>query len=150
MFTFRKGNILLDPADALVNPVNCVGVMGAGLAKQFKEHYPENFNAYQAACKARQINVGTIFVYERPIGYVVRYIFNFPTKVHWKDPSRLEYISSALKDLRAKIIQHEVRSIAIPRIGCGLGGLPWVQVQNMILHTLDGLDDTDVRIYAYD
>lgn len=127
MIQYTYGDILTDPSEALVNPVNCVGVMGRGLAKQFKKAYPANFKAYQVEHETNGIR--RIFTFDRLPATHPRYIINFPTKDHWKGTSHLEYITKGLKDLVDAIEQLEIKSIAIPTLGCGLGDLHWEDVR---------------------
>lgn len=138
MIEYTTGDIFTCEADALVNPVNCVGVMGRGLALKFKHAFPENFRAYEAACSIKSVQPGRMFVFET--GQLTpRCIINFPTKRHWRDKSRLEDIESGLGDLVNVICDRGIRSIAIPPLGCGLGGLDWSDVRPRIERALDGL-----------
>ena len=123
MIDSRCGDILNAEAAALINPVNCVGVMGKGLALQFKRAFPANFAAYAAACQAQEIAPGRIFVFRTEAPRHRRFIVNFPTKRHWRDASRLEDIRLGLQSLAMAIGQFGIRSIALPPLGCGLGGL---------------------------
>jgi O-acetyl-ADP-ribose deacetylase (regulator of RNase III) len=141
------GNIFSSDAEALVNPVNCVGVMGAGLAKQFKQRYADNFKAYQVACQAGELVIGKIFVHALKQPANPRFIFNFPTKYHWRDKSELEDIRLGLTALTAEIINTGVNSVAIPAVGCGLGGLPWWRVRPVIA---DALRILPVAIYLFE
>lgn len=134
------------PAEALVNPVNTVGVMGKGLALQFKVRFPGAFKAYAAACAARQIRVGEMFVTTGETNEP-RWIVQFPTKEHWRNPSRLEWIRDGLVALRAVIQERQIRSVAIPPLGCGLGGLDWAKVRPMIEAALGDLPGVDVWLY---
>ena len=136
MIEFKTGNILEANADALVNTVNCVGVMGRGIALQFKNMFPDNFKAYAAACRRSEVQPGKMFVFETG-ELSPRYIVNFPTKRHWKGKSRIEDIESGLIDLVRVINQKNIRSIAIPPLGSGLGGLDWSDVRPRIVAALD-------------
>ena len=127
---------------ALVNPVNCVGVMGKGLALGFKQHFPDNFNAYKQACQAGKVRPGQLFNFSE--GNVV--IVNFPTKVHWRDPSRYEWIEQGLEALAAELPRLNVAAIAIPKIGTGLGGLSWPKVRDLIVKHLDRPELSSIRI----
>jgi len=147
MFSYHSGNIFDSTAEALVNPVNCVGVMGLGLALQFKIRHHDNFLAYQKECKLKKVKVGRMFVYAKATRRP-SHIINFPTKIHWKDSSNLSYINEGLDDLRMVILAMNLKSIAIPRIGCGLGGLPWIVVHDMIVNKLQDLHDVDIQIYT--
>ena len=148
MTTFREasGNLLASEADALVNTVNVVGVMGKGIALQFKRAYPANFKAYEAACKQQQVRLGEMFVFDAGQLMRPRWIINFPTKGHWRSNSRLADVSAGLDDLRRAIIEMGITSIALPPLGCGNGGLNWADVLPLIHSKLDGLD-VEVTIY---
>ena len=132
MIERKTGNILVADVDALVNPVNCVGVMGRGLALQFKKAFPENFKAYAAACERNEVRPGRMFVFEANQIGNPRFIINFPTKRHWCSRSRLEDIESGLVALAEEIDRRGIRSIAVPSLGCGLGGLQWRDVRPRI------------------
>jgi O-acetyl-ADP-ribose deacetylase (regulator of RNase III) len=122
MITFTQGNLLEARAEALVNTVNTVGVMGKGIALMFKERFDENFRRYAAACKAGEVRTGRMFVTEVNELDGPRWIVNFPTKQHWRGDSRLEWISEGLEDLRRFLIENKVKSVAIPPLGTGNGG----------------------------
>lgn len=146
MITYKTGNLLEAQVEALVNTVNTVGVMGKGIALQFKNAFPENFKAYSDAVKAGSFELGKVLVVPvNPIGKV-KYVINFPTKSHWRYPSKLEWIQSGLKDLKVKIQEAGIRSIALPPLGCGNGGLDWAQVRQVIEKEMGGLE-TEVLIY---
>lgn len=147
MIRFRRGNLLHANTDALVNTVNTVGIMGKGIALAFKEAFPENYEAYRRACDQDQVRIGEIFVYESSRLWGPKWILNFPTKRHWKDPSRLEWIESGLASLRRVIQQRKIRSIAIPPLGCGNGGLAWTDVRGLIQRRLENLDDVEIIVY---
>lgn len=147
MMEFKTGNILGADAAALVNTVNCVGIMGRGIALQFKEKFPANFKAYAAACERGEVQPGRMFVY--PTGWVTgpKYIINFPTKRHWRGKSRIEDIEAGLAALRDEIQQRGIRSIAIPPLGAGLGGLDWKEVRPRIEQALKTLDDVQITVF---
>ncbi|MCC7143010.1 MAG: macro domain-containing protein [Candidatus Eisenbacteria bacterium] len=132
MLEFRTGNMLTADADALVNTVNCVGVMGRGIAAQFKRAWPENFRHYAAACRRGEVQPGCLLVFETGTLIPPKLIVNFPTKRHWRDESRLEDIESGLSALIGEITTREIRTIAVPALGAGLGGLPWSEVRARI------------------
>jgi O-acetyl-ADP-ribose deacetylase (regulator of RNase III) len=146
MITYKVGNLLDAPVEALVNTVNTVGVMGKGIALQFKNTFPENFRVYSDAVKSGSLRLGKVLIV--PVSTVgeVKYIINFPTKGHWRYPSRLEWVESGLKDLRTEIQKNEIKSIALPPLGCGNGGLDWGIVRPMIEKELSSLD-IEVLIY---
>ncbi len=147
MITFRKGNLLDAPADALVNTVNTVGVMGKGIALLFKHAFPENFQAYDAACRRNEVHVGHMFVTENPLFFGPKWIINFPSKKHWRDPSKLEWITAGLEDLRRVITERGIRSVAVPALGCGNGGLNWADVPREIERLLGSLSDVDIQVF---
>ena len=149
MIQFSKGNLLEAQVDALVNTVNTEGVMGKGIALQFKQAFPDMFRAYTDACKSKQVRLGQMDVYDR--GGLVegpRWIINFPTKGHWKSRSRLTDIESGLLDLTATIKRLGVRSIAVPPLGCGYGGLDWAEVRPLIEKEFANLPNIKVQLYA--
>lgn len=149
--TFKSGDLFLDDADALVNTVNCVGVMGKGVALEFKRRWPENYKAYKKACDAKVLRPGTMLIHELTDLFgknEPKFIVNFPTKDHWRAKSKLEYISEGLDALVKDIKKYKIKSIALPPLGCGNGGLDWSVVRPMILERLSILDDVSVAIYA--
>ena len=148
-FTEATGNLLEAEADALVNTVNTVGVMGKGIALQFKNAFPDNYEAYRRACEDKAVRLGEMFVFETGVLGRPRWIINFPTKQHWRAQSRLHHIESGLDALCATIRVHEIKSIAIPPLGCGSGGLDWADVLPLILTRLDELD-AEVWVYPPD
>lgn len=151
MIEYRSGDILKSEAEALVNTVNCVGVMGRGIALQFKNAFPENFKAYAAACKREQVQPGRMFVFETGQLTPPRYIINFPTKRHWRGKSRIEDIEAGLAALVTEIRARRIRSIALPPLGSGLGGLDWAaEVRPRIETALRVLDDVQVIVYEPD
>ena len=139
MIEYRQGDILQEHADALVNTVNCVGIMGRGIALQFKKAFPDNFKAYAKACKREEVVPGRIFVHRTGRLQPPRYILNFPTKRHWRSKSRLEDIESGLEDLVRRITELDLHSIAVPPLGSGLGGLDWGRVRDRIEQALGDL-----------
>ena len=147
MLELTRGDILKADAEALVNTVNCVGVMGRGIALQFRKAFPENFKAYKSACDKKKLRPGTMLVYDLNRFQNPRYIVNFPTKRHWKGKSKIEDIESGLEALVKEVTKCNIRSIAIPSLGCGLGGLSWNQVKPMIQKVFDALPDVHVFLY---
>lgn len=147
MISEETGSLLDAPVDALVNTVNTVGVMGKGLALQFKQAYPANFRAYQAACRHGEVRLGRMFVYEPSVPGQPRYLVNFPTKGHWRDRSSLDDIRAGLADLRRVILDRAITSIAVPPLGCGNGGLDWRDVRPLISEALGDLPDVRVLVY---
>ncbi len=144
---YRTGNILEADAEALVNSVNCVGFMGRGVALQFKKAWPENFKAYAAACRRKEVQPGKMFVFETGRLTNPRYIINFPTKRHWRGKSRMEDIETGLSALVEEIRTRGIRSIALPPLGCGLGGLHWPDVRRRIEEALGALDQVKIIVY---
>lgn len=147
MIRYATGNLLLADVEALVNTVNTVGVMGKGIALQFKQAFPANFHAYEEACKRGEVQIGRMFVTETGRLDGPRWIVNFPTKKDWRHPSRLEYVRAGLSDLVNLIRERKIRSIALPPLGCGQGGLDWLQVKQAIEGTMADLLEVDVVVY---
>ncbi len=147
MIRFTQGDILTVDAEALVNSVNCVGVMGRGVALQFKNAFPANFKAYAAACRRGDVQPGRMFVYETGGLANPRYIINFPTKRHWRGKSRLEDIRDGLEALAGLITERRIRSVALPPLGSGLGGLDWAAVRPLIEAALATLPDVDITVF---
>lgn len=148
MIEHVNGNLLQADAEALVNTVNTVGVMGKGIALQFRQAYPDNFNVYQAACKHGDVQPGHMLVFETGWLTNPRYIINFPTKRHWKGRSRMEDIAAGLRALIAEVRQRGIRSIAVPPLGCGNGGLDWNEVRPQIETAFADVPDVHVLLYA--
>lgn len=144
---YAHGNLLEADAEALVNAVNTVGVMGKGIALMFKERFPDNYDQYVAACNARHVQTGKVFVTSTSQLGGPRWIVNFPTKQHWRAPSKMEWIKDGLQDLRKFILEHQVRSIAVPALGAGLGGLRWEAVRMEIERALHDLNDVEVLVF---
>ena len=147
MIHLVSGNLLEAETEALVNTVNCVGVMGKGIALQFKQAFPDNFKDYAQACDKGKVRMGRMFVYRTDRMFHPKYIINFPTKRHWKAKSRLEDIELGLKDLMRVIKDLGIKSIAVPPLGSGLGGLNWEEVKRKIIDSFDGVLDVEVLLY---
>lgn len=143
----REGNIIEADVEALVNTVNTEGVMGAGIALQFKKAFKENFKEYEKAAKENRIEVGSIFVTETGKFTNPKYIINFPTKKHWRYPSKLEWIEEGLIKLRNFVIHNKIKSLAIPPLGCGNGKLDWNDVKPLILDAVKDIVDINVIIF---
>jgi len=143
-----QGNLLTADVDAFVNTVNTEGVMGKGLALQVKRRFPEVFAEYLRACKQGVVAIGRMQVVHRSTSPL--FVINFPTKMHWRHPSKLEYIESGLADLVTQIRELGIRSIAIPPLGCGLGGLDWSEVKPRIIDALSSLPDVRVVLFEPD
>ncbi len=148
MIEYKTGDILTQDAEALVNTVNCVGVMGRGIALQFKNAFPDNFSAYEKACRRGEVRPGHMLVFETGRLTNPRYIINFPTKRHWRGRSRLSDIESGLAALIGEVRARGIQSIAIPPLGSGLGGLHWPDVRSRIEEAANGL--TDVRVVVFE
>ncbi|MGB3910860.1 MAG: macro domain-containing protein [Pseudolysinimonas sp.] len=147
MITEAKGNLLAAPVEALVNTVNTEGIMGKGIALQFKNAFPEMFKAYTAAAKRGEVKLGQMHVWPTQALDGPRYVINFPTKAHWRAKSRIGDIDSGLVDLVKVVRDLDITSIAVPPLGCGNGGLDWAEVEPRIRAAFDALPKVDVRIY---
>jgi len=143
----RQGNLLDADVDALVNTVNTVGVMGKGVALQFKRKYPDNFRAYEQACKAGQVEIGKMLTFDRGEHARPRFILNFPTKKHWRQPSKLDYIDAGLVDLVNEVRRLGITSIAVPALGCSNGGLAWSDVKPRITKAFEALPDVRAVLF---
>lgn len=149
--TFKTGDLFLDESEALVNTVNCVGVMGKGVAYEFKHRWPENYKAYKKVCDAKKLRPSPMLIFE--LGDLFeqggpKFIVNFPTKDHWRAKSKLEYISEGLDALVSDILKFQIKSIALPPLGCGNGGLDWNIVRPMMVNKLSKLTSVSVSIYG--
>lgn len=148
MIELANGNLLAAPAEALVNTVNTAGVMGRGIALQFKQAYPGMFRAYEAACRAGEVTIGKMHLFDRGgLAGGPRWIINFPTKRHWRGGSRIADVEAGLADLIATVQRLGIRSIAIPPLGCGNGGLDWRDVRPRIEAAFASLPDVRVLLY---
>jgi O-acetyl-ADP-ribose deacetylase (regulator of RNase III) len=148
MIRYKTGNLLDSEAEALVNTVNTVGVMGKGIALQFKNMFPNNFKLYAQACKNKEVKVGQLLVTEEAALLAgKKIIINFPTKTNWRLPSEYQYIEAGLEELVKLINEKNIKSIAIPPLGSGNGGLDWSKVKQMLQHHLS---DVDAEIYIYE
>ena len=147
MIEYHTGDILQADVEALVNTVNCVGIMGRGIALQFKNRFPSNFEAYKAACERQEVRPGEMFVFETGELINPRLIINFPTKRHWRGKSRIEDIDSGLEALVKEIHARGIRSVAVPPLGSGLGGLSWSLVRRHIEDALSGTDEARVMVF---
>jgi O-acetyl-ADP-ribose deacetylase (regulator of RNase III) len=143
---FLRGNLFNSDAEALVNTVNTHGVMGKGIALEFKKRFPANYEFYRQACEQGQVQIGKMLVFPTQ-SLQPQYIINFPTKQHWRGRSKLEYIQRGLQDLVCVVQQQGIRSIALPPLGCGHGGLRWEQVKPLIEQAFASLPDVEVQVY---
>lgn len=144
MLTYIHGNIFDSKSQTIVNTVNTVGVMGKGIALEFKKRYPDMFLSYQKVCKTGHFHTGMLQLYKNQNPWIL----NFPTKEHWKNPSKLDYIEEGLKKFVETYQKKEIISIAFPQLGCANGGLNWGDVQPLMEKYLSNLD-IDVEIYIY-
>ena len=147
MIELRQGDILKAKADALVNTVNCVGVMGRGIALQFSKAFPDVFRAYEAACKRGEVEPGKVQSYDLNRFEQPHYVINLPTKKHWRGKSRMEYIDAGLNALVQEVRRLGVKSVAVPPLGCGLGGLDWTDVRPRIERAFAAVPDIQVLLY---
>lgn len=147
MIEYKTGNILQAGADALVNSVNCVGVMGRGVALQFKHAFPDNFKSYAAVCRRGEMKPGRVLAFATETLTKPRWIINFPTKRHWRGMSRMRDIEAGLADLATVIAEHKITSLAIPPLGCGLGGLQWPQVRACIEANLREVTNCKIIVF---
>lgn len=147
MIEYKRGNIFKENVEALINTVNCVGIMGRGLALQFKNKFPDNYQEYVKVCKKNQVVPGKMFVYKTNQLLNPKYIINFPTKRHWRSKSKIEDIQNGLDDLKRVIKEFNITSIAIPPLGSGLGGLEWEEVKKIIEQKLQNIDS---KIIVYE
>ena len=150
MIEFQSGDLLKADVEALVNTVNTVGVMGKGIALQFKQAFPANFAAYEKAAKHKEIVPGKVFVFETGSFDNPRYIINFPTKRHWRSKAHLQDIEAGLQDLIRVIGERKIRSIAVPLFGCGFGGLDWNDVRPLIVSALESVPQVLAWVYQPD
>ncbi|HUE89779.1 MAG TPA: macro domain-containing protein [Vicinamibacterales bacterium] len=149
MIHYAQGNLLKAPAEALVNTVNEIGVMGKGIALMFRETFPETSRAYERAAKAGEIRVGRMFVTEnRDLLWGPRWIIHFPTKKHWRHPSKLEWIREGLRDLVRVVNERQIGSVALPPLGCGSGGLDWELVRREIAAAAEEVPRVDFQVFG--
>lgn len=148
MIKYVEGNLLEAPVEALVNTVNTVGVMGKGIALMFKESFPKNMKEYAQACKAKDVVTGKMFVTQTHDFLGPQWIVNFPTKQHWRSKSKMEWIEDGLDDLKLFITTNNVKSIAIPPLGAGHGGLQWEDVKTRIVNKLSDLENVEILIFT--
>lgn len=147
LLNIKQGNLLDAPAEALVNTVNEVGVMGKGIALMFRDAFPENTRTYEAACKRGEVMVGRMLAVQNRDLSGPRWIINFPTKKHWRHPSKLEWVREGLLDLVRVLAAKRIRSVALPPLGCGNGGLEWNQVRREIEAALAAVPDVEAIVF---
>jgi len=146
--TIKSGDLLKENSEAIVNTVNCVGVMGKGIALQFKQRWPQNFKAYAAACDRKEVRPGKMFIYDFGEWAKPRFIINFPTKQHWRGDSKIEYIEKGLRDLVLQVERLGIKSIALPPLGCGSGGLDWHTVKRLVFDAFK--DHSEIQIDLFE
>ena len=144
---FVRGDLFRADVEAIVNAVNCVGVMGKGIALQFKKTFPENFQQYKRACDAGTVQPGSMFIFDNRSRGTPLYLINFPTKRHWRNASRLDDIRSGLAALVADVQRLGIKSIAIPALGCGCGGLDWGIIKPLISQSFAQMPDVRVLVF---
>jgi len=148
---YKKGNMFEDHSEAIVNTVNCVGVMGKGVALEFKRRWPENFKAYKKLCDQELLQPGSMFIHDNG-GMLLesgpRYLINFPTKQHWRAKSKMSFVEEGLNDFVEQIQNLGIKSVAMPPLGCGNGGLLWADVRKLIEDKLASIQDVDFIVYA--
>ena len=142
MITYLKGDIFSSPAQVLVNTVNTVGVMGKSVALEFKKRYPAMFKSYERVCDEKQLEIGKLLLWKGP----EKWVLMFPTKKHWRNPSKLEYIETGLQKFADTEVEKGIASIAFPRLGCGNGGLDWEEVRPLMERYLERLS---IPVYIY-
>lgn len=145
MLTYVKGNLFDSPAKVLVNTVNTVGVMGKGIAKTFKDIYPEMFTRYMELCESKRFDIGNLWLYRTDH----KWVLNFPTKKHWRNSSKLEYIEAGLQKFVTTYSDQNITSVAFPQLGCGNGELEWKEVEPLMLRYLRPLP-INIFVYLYD
>ena len=147
MIELKSGDMFSEETEAIVNTVNCVGVMGRGIALQFKKVFPNNFEVYLKACEKGEVQPGRMFVHETGTLVNPKYIINFPTKRHWKGKSKIEDIDTGLDDLIRVLTELDIKSITLPPLGSGLGGLDWEKVKKLIFDKLGRLNKVEIILY---
>lgn len=148
---YKNGDMFEEPTEAIVNTVNCVGVMGKGVALEFKRRWPENFSEYKKLCDARRLSPGSMFVFDNHDFLndgTHRYLINFPTKQHWRSQSKIEYVRDGLVDFVRQVRELGIKSVAMPPLGCGNGGLDWSEVRPLIEKSLADLPDVRFVVFA--
>jgi O-acetyl-ADP-ribose deacetylase (regulator of RNase III) len=144
----RQGNILKANAQALVNPVNCMGVAGKGLALQFRRAYTANFHSYVSSCRSGLMRPGRLHIFPTGRRCNPKWIINFPTKDDWRDKSKLIYVEGGLDALVMECLTNRIHLVAMPRLGCGLGGLKWEDVKPLITDRFAARTDITIELYT--
>jgi O-acetyl-ADP-ribose deacetylase (regulator of RNase III)/uncharacterized protein YwgA len=146
MIHYTKGDLFEAQTEAIINTVNTVGIMGKGIALQFKKRFPRNFYIYRKACEQKDLQIGNLLITQSN-SLFFKYIINFPTKTHWRPPSKYEYVEKGLSTLVEKIIELNIKSIAIPPLGTGNGKLEWGKVKRLLEQHLSILEDVEIFVY---
>ncbi|MDH0869818.1 type II toxin-antitoxin system antitoxin DNA ADP-ribosyl glycohydrolase DarG [Agrobacterium pusense] len=148
--TFKQGDMFAEPADAIVNTVNCVGVMGKGVALEFKRRWPANFEEYKRLCDRKALRPGKVFVYQNSDMLDQdswKFLVNFPTKDHWRGKSQIGFIDEGLDDFLAQVEKLGIRSVVLPPLGCGNGGLEWKEVKPLLVRKLSPVDGVEFLVF---
>lgn len=148
---YKTGDMFNEQSEAIVNTVNCAGVMGKGVALEFKRRWPDNFNKYKKLCKSKNLVPGMMYIFDRGDLFnesTPRYLINFPTKNHWREKSKLTYIYDGLDDFVKQLKIYNIKSVTLPPLGCGNGGLQWAEVKGAIEEKLSHIDGIDFYVYA--
>ena len=146
MIVSKRGDLFLEDCEVIVNPVNCVGVMGGGLAYEFKRLFPGNYLSYKKSCDSKELIPGKLHI-TQVSDLPRKFIVNFPTKNHYIHDSKIEYIESGLNELVAFICEYNIKSISIPALGCGLGNLNWENVKSIIHNKLSDLSSVNIILF---
>lgn len=148
---YKNGDMFDEPTEAIVNTVNCVGVMGKGVALEFKRRWPANFKAYKLVCADKALTPGKMFIFDND-GFLDsekhRFLINFPTKQHWRSKSKMEYVKDGLADFVEQVRRLGIKSVALPPLGCGNGGLEWSDVRPLIEDAVSSLPDVHFVIFG--
>src|SRR6056297_1268556 len=147
---YKRGDMFEEPTEAIVNTVNCVGVMGKGVALEFKRRWPRNFHAYKKLCDEKRLKPGMVFVFDNHDILEQgkhRYLINFPTKLHWRSRSKIEYVRDGLEDFVQQVRDLGITSVALPPLGCGNGGLDWSEVRPLIEERLAELPEVKFVVF---
>lgn len=147
---YIKGDMFTDRSEAIVNTVNCVGIMGKGVALEFKKRWPQNFKEYKKVCDDKTLSPGLMFIHDNSDMFNAgpRYLINFPTKQHWRSKSKISFIEAGLDDLVNQVRKLRIQSVALPPLGCGNGGLEWQEVRKLVETKLAELSEVDFHVYV--
>ena len=148
---YKYGDMFSEQTDAIVNTVNCVGVMGKGVALEFKRRWPENFKEYKKQCERKELIPGKVSIFDTGDMFATsnpRYLINFPTKQHWRSKSKISYIEDGLDSFVKQLRDYKIKSVTLPPLGCGNGGLAWEDVRALLVEKLSSIEDIDFVVYA--